>query len=200
MFVTSAVYRRKRMGPRTLPWGTPQVTTDSVDTSPAKLTVCKRFVMNDWIQSMTDPRIANADCKRSSRIWWPTVSKPADTDRSSNVNQLRFLVVGKCSAKRVQATKQLCCWSFDNVLTQSGIRNIERCCSCSYGHWTFFLLQSLLSLQLVLLIHSNSLFLCVFCTCKPSTQFTMRHFMCKRHWVRCLFDPFSISDFGGKLP
>ena len=76
-------------------------------------------------------------------------------DRLSNANQLRFLIVGKCSAK---ATKQHCCWSFDNVLTQSWIRNIELCCNCSYGHWTFCLLQSLLSLQLALLIHSNSLF------------------------------------------
>jgi len=94
-------------------------------------------------------------------------------DRSSNANQLRFLIVGKCSAK---ATKQLCCCSFDNVLTQSWIRNIKLCCSCSYGHWTFCLLQSLLSLQLALLIHSNSLFLCVFCTCKSSRpiQFTTR--------------------------
>jgi len=109
--------------------------TDSVDTSPAKLTVCERFVMNDWIQSMTDPRIANADCKQSSRIWWSTMSKAAD--RSSNANQVRFLVVGKCLTK---ATKQLCCWSFDNVLMQSWIRNIELCCSCWYGHWTFCLL------------------------------------------------------------
>ena len=91
--------------------------------------------------------------QRSSRILWSTVSKAAD--RSSNANQLRFMVVGKCSAK---ATKQLCCWSFDNVITQSWIRNIELCCSCSYGHWTFCLLQSLLSLQLALLIHSNSLY------------------------------------------
>ena len=44
------------------------------------------------------------------------------------------------------------------MLTQSWIRNIELCCNCSYGHWTFCLLQSLLSLQLALLIHSNSLF------------------------------------------
>jgi len=56
------------------------------DTSPAKLTVCERFVMNDWIQSMTDPRIPNADCRRSSRIWWSTVSKAAD--RSSNANSV----------------------------------------------------------------------------------------------------------------
>ena len=81
---TSAVYKRKRMGPRTLPWGTPQVTAESVDTSPAKLTVCEWFVMNDWIQTMTDPRIANGDCKWSSRIWWSTVLKAAD--RSSNGN------------------------------------------------------------------------------------------------------------------
>jgi len=168
MFVTSgsAVYRRKRMGPRTLPWGTPQVTTDSVDTSPAKLTVCERFMMNNWIHRwlIHEQRTLTVKLYRSSRIWWSTVSKAAD--RSSNANQLRFLVVGKCSAK---ATKQLCCWSFDNVLTHSWIRNIELCCSCSYWHSTFCLLQSLLSLQLALLIHSNSLFLCVFCTCKPST-------------------------------
>jgi len=134
MFMTSAVCKRERThGSQNAALRHAAGTTDSVDTLSVKLTVCERFMMNDWIQLMTDQRIANADCKRSSRIWWSTVSKA--TNRSSNA-------VGKCSAK---ATKQLRCWSFDNVLTQSRIRNIELCCSCMYGHWTFCLPHSLLS-------------------------------------------------------
>jgi len=100
-------------------------------------------------------------------------------------NQLRFLVVRKCSAK---ATKQLCCWSFDNVLMQSWMRNIELCCSCSYtdiGHFVsfshcfhcslhcWFTPTRSFCVSFVLVNHLHS----------SQKSMPMRHFICKRHCI-----------------
>jgi hypothetical protein len=39
----SFIYTRKRTGPRTVPWGTPEVTGTISDDSPSRTTVCVRF-------------------------------------------------------------------------------------------------------------------------------------------------------------
>jgi len=166
---------------RTLPWGTPQVTTDSVDTSPAKLIVCERFMMNDWIQSMTDPRIANADCKQSSRIWWSTVSKAVD--RSSNANQLRFMVVGKRPSNFVADPLIMC---LGLLKVGYGILNFAAAARMDIGHFVSF---------------SHCFHCSLHCLFTPTRSFCvsfvlvnhlpvhslqksmpMRHFMCKRHF------------------
>jgi len=73
------------IGPSTLPCGTPQRMFDTADWPPAKWTVCERFVIKDSILSKTPPRTPKADCRRSSRIVWSTVSKAADkSNKASN--------------------------------------------------------------------------------------------------------------------
>ena len=42
---------RKRRGPRTLPWGTPEVTLMGEDIMPSRRTCCVRLVKSDCTQS-----------------------------------------------------------------------------------------------------------------------------------------------------
>jgi len=81
--VTSAQYNRNKIGPNTLPCGTPHMMADPVDFSPAKLTDCIRLVTNEWIHSITGPRMPNADCRRSIKMLWSTVSNAAERSSSA---------------------------------------------------------------------------------------------------------------------
>ena len=51
----SLMYNRKKSGPSTEPWGTPEVTLTSSDDSPSSTTVWVQPIRNDWIQFKVFP-------------------------------------------------------------------------------------------------------------------------------------------------
>ena len=55
MASTSAAYSRNSTGPRTLPCGTPHVTSDTDERLPAKLTACVLLEIKDSIPDCARP-------------------------------------------------------------------------------------------------------------------------------------------------
>ena len=70
----SLMYNKKRSGPRTEPWGTPEVTLTSSDDSPSSTTVWVRPIRNDWIQFKVFPFTPKQESLNKSFRWF-TLSK-----------------------------------------------------------------------------------------------------------------------------
>ena len=72
-FGRSLICIRNRSGPRTVPWGTPDVTGLASDDIPSKKTVCSRSVMNDEIHHRVVP-VTPIDSSFFSRCVCATLS------------------------------------------------------------------------------------------------------------------------------
>ena len=59
----------KKMGPRTEPWGTPDVTETQLETAPLKITRCFRSNRKLWIHWRREPRIPREWSLDRSKLW-----------------------------------------------------------------------------------------------------------------------------------
>lgn len=71
----------KRMGPRTDPWGTPQVTVCEFEVEWPMEMYSVRFVRYDWNQLRAVPVRPMVEWSRCSRMLWSIVSNAADRSR-----------------------------------------------------------------------------------------------------------------------
>ena len=69
------------MGPRTEPWGTPQVTVCGFDLEKPREMHSVRFVRYDWNQLRGVPVSPVVRWRRFRRMSWSTVSKAAERSR-----------------------------------------------------------------------------------------------------------------------
>jgi len=72
------VYKTKRIGPSTEPWGTPHRSVVTMDFNWPRRTYCERPRRYDSNQRRTGPVTPNDNCRRRHRMAWSTVSKAAD--------------------------------------------------------------------------------------------------------------------------
>ena len=70
----SFMYMRKRQGPKTEPWGTPERTGQESECSPSRTTLWDLFDKNDWIHVTTPPFMPSRR-SFSKSLWWSTLSK-----------------------------------------------------------------------------------------------------------------------------
>ena len=68
------MYRRKRIGPRTEPCGTPYGTTDGVEIDADDLTNCVRPAKYEVNHERTTPSRPYDFCNRVSKVSWSTLS------------------------------------------------------------------------------------------------------------------------------
>ena len=89
MPITLEVYKMKRIGPRTLPCGTPQSTGDLLYWPPVNFTLCVRSSMKDLIHERTVPWMPKAFCRRLIRMELSTVSNAVE-DREDRAVKLHL--------------------------------------------------------------------------------------------------------------
>ena len=71
---------KNKMGPRTVPWGTPLMTEDFIDLTPFAIMICSLLFRNENNQCPNNPSI-----RRSFSLWhsipWSTLSKALEKSR-----------------------------------------------------------------------------------------------------------------------
>ena len=90
------VYRTKRMGPSTEPWGTPYMRCDGdEDESLTEVDwyLSERYDWNDWSAADWIPK---TEFRRERRIWWSIVSKAAERS-----NKIRTEMLSLSRAERI---------------------------------------------------------------------------------------------------
>ena len=117
------VYRTKRMGPSTEPWGTPYMSCDGVEDellTEVDWYLSERYDWNHWSPVDWMPK---TQFKRERRIWWLIVSKVA-----VRPNKRRTELLSLSRAERISFTicnkRSHCCVLLDRLT--------ERDCWCCF--------------------------------------------------------------------
>ena len=127
---------RKRRGPRTVPWGTPERTGDGSDLAPSTSTVCVLLVRKEWIHFNIWGPIPSDDAF-ARRILWSTLSNALlKSKRMASVWLLELSVCAKSLAVVISCVSQLLaflnpCWRGVIRLFESRCFMMLLCTMCS---------------------------------------------------------------------